>query len=427
MNRAFISLYVLLVLSIVTLGWGLDRLWESYGPEQAISSAKRDLISVIELRLQGQSAEHLPTTIAQMDAALEGNLKVFPLSTLAESSAGRRIAAGEIVQVTDTGGAEILYQRLGQSDQVISFSSTPQRNARQASLMHQLLLIVFYLGIALVVFFWVWPLSRDLRRLERQTRLVGQNAAPIHTQMRAGSATYELSLAFNRMAERIRELLASHKEMTYAVSHELRTPLARMKFALELAGSSENPEKMRKQILSARQDVTEMDVLVNELLAYAAFEQENRELHCQPGDLRALVEQLVTRLPAEAHKQVSIKDQLQGVEVVCEWYLMETAINNLLHNAWRFAECEVTVTMGAEGGEYYLRVEDDGPGVPEAERERVFQSFVRLSSEVNSRSSGFGLGLAIVRRILKWHHGKVILRDSSDGGACFELRWPAQG
>ena len=426
MNRAFISFYVLLVLSIVTLGWGLDRLWESYGPEQAISNAKRDLISVIELRLQEQSAESLPTTIAQLDAALEGDLKVFSLATLAESNAGRRIAAGEIVQVTDTGGAEILYQRLGQSDRVISFASTPPRNARQASLMHQLLLIVFYLGIALVVFFWVWPLSRDLRRLERQTRLVGQNQVPVHTQMRAGSATYELSLAFNRMAERIRELLASHKEMTYAVSHELRTPLARMKFALELAGSSENSDKMRKQILSARQDVTEMDVLVNELLAYAAFEQENRELHCQSGDLRALVEQLATRLPAGAHKQVSVQDELQGVEVVCEWYLMETAINNLLHNAWRFAEREVVVTMGAEGDEFYLRVEDDGPGVPEAERERVFQSFVRLSSEINSRSSGFGLGLAIVRRILKWHHGKVVLRDSNYGGACFELRWPAQ-
>lgn len=422
MNRAFISLYVLLVLSIVTIGWGLDKLWQSYGPEVTVSAAKSDLMTLIQQQLQGEMPNDLAGEVTGLNQNLDVQLEVFPLEGLADSRAAQRIGVGELVQVVNRKGEETLYQRLPNSALVIAVRSSPPQNATQAFL-HQSLLIVFYLGIALVVFFWVRPLSRDLRELERQTRLVGQNREPVKSTMRPGSATYELSVAFNRMAERIRELLASHKEMTYAVSHELRTPLARMKFALELADSSEDAIKMRKQIQSARQDVTEMDLLVNELLTYAAFEQENRELDCRAGDMRGLIEQLVQRLTPEPGIQVFVHYQLRDM-VICEWYLMETALTNLLQNARRFAGSRVDVTVCADEENFVLRVEDDGEGVPEAEHERIFQSFVRLSCDANSRTSGFGLGLAIVRRILKWHRGSVQVSRSALGGACFELRWP---
>ena len=421
MNRAFISLYVLLVLSIATIGWGLDKLWQSYGPEVAASAAKSDLVALLEEQLRGQQADEIQARVASLNQRLDADLEVFPLESLADSDAAQRIAAGELVQIVKRNGGETFYQRLPRSDWVLALSTPPRQNTTQAWL-HQLLLIFFYLGIALVIFFWLRPLSRDLRDLERQTRLVGQDREAVRSNMRPGSPTYELSLAFNRMAERIRELLASHKEMTYAVSHELRTPLARMKFALELAESTDDAGKMRKQIESARQDVSEMDLLVNELLTYAAFEQENRELDCRAGDMRGLVEILVKRLVPDSDIQVEIRGQRQ--EMVCEWYLMETALTNLLMNARRFARSRIAITMESRQGDFILRVEDDGEGVPEEERERIFQSFVRLSCDANSRAHGFGLGLAIVRRILKWHRGSVQVMQSALGGACFELRWP---
>lgn len=103
---------------------------------------------------------------------------------------------------------------------------------------------------------------------------------------------------------------------------------------------------------------------------------------------------------------------------------METVLQNLLQNAARFAQQKIHVELAATQDHYQLIVEDDGPGIADADKERIFDSFVRLQSEDVAQASGFGLGLAIVRRIVQWHGGDVSLKDSSLGGAKFVVRWP---
>jgi signal transduction histidine kinase len=106
---------------------------------------------------------------------------------------------------------------------------------------------------------------------------------------------------------------------------------------------------------------------------------------------------------------------------------METVLRNLLYNAVRHAQQEIQVTFSIlRDGEYRLTVEDDGPGIPEADRLRVFDSFVQLDAP-DRRKTGYGLGLAIVKRIVDWHGGKVAIYPSALRGAGFAVTWRATG
>lgn len=103
---------------------------------------------------------------------------------------------------------------------------------------------------------------------------------------------------------------------------------------------------------------------------------------------------------------------------------MECVILNVLQNAARFAKHSIRVELSTTADEFQIKIEDDGPGIPEEERARVLESFVRLNNDINLPASGFGLGLAIVKRVMKWHDGDVEVLDSNLGGACMYIHWP---
>ena len=116
----------------------------------------------------------------------------------------------------------------------------------------------------------------------------------------------------------------------------------------------------------------------------------------------------------------------EAKDVVCDVHLIETVLRNLLYNAIRYANRQIRVSFAVvEQQRYLLSVEDDGPGIPEADRERVFGSFVQLGRSAGEKT-GFGLGLAIVQRIVEWHGGTARAEQSPLGGARFVIEWRAR-
>jgi signal transduction histidine kinase len=111
--------------------------------------------------------------------------------------------------------------------------------------------------------------------------------------------------------------------------------------------------------------------------------------------------------------------------VLADGHYLERAIQNLITNALRYAQTKVRVTVTIVK-DIEITVEDDGDGVPAADRQRIWQPFSRLESSRNKAGGGFGLGLAIVAKILEWHQGIAYVTESSLGGASFHLRWPLQ-
>src|SRR5690606_37861785 len=118
---------------------------------------------------------------------------------------------------------------------------------------------------------------------------------------------------------------------------------------------------------------------------------------------------------------IEIQDLCQGESFNCEWKLMETVVANLLQNAQRFARSKIIVELKTTSTEYYVTVEDDGPGIAQEDREGVFESFVRLYGDGQAQAGGFGLGLAIGKRVMTWHDGDAVFVEGSTGGARVRL------
>jgi signal transduction histidine kinase len=445
MNRAFISLYFFIVASVVLIGWGLNQFWESVAPEQEPTAEIHALFQLIEdeliekqlieqdvLHQQAQPDPGYTSAAQQLGKQLNIILELLPLDDLAQSAAMHELHAGKILAASSNGNI-IWYKRLAQTDQVVMLS-VPVSDDRESP-FYRLLLVVFYLAIALAIYVWVWPLSRDSKKLEVQTRALGKDGVPETLKISSTSTLYPLAQAFNHMAQRLRELIASHREMTNAVSHELRTPLARMKFALAMIEEAQLDEKSRRQLRSLEQDIAEMESLISALLAYAGFEQKTQQLSQSSGHMRDLLDELQLRFARHNQRQVQLEicDTTDNAEFKCEWKLIETVLQNFINNAARYAKSRIRIELMQTPDEYIIAVEDDGPGIPANERERVFDSFVRLyyaeqdgdQTSGNSATGGFGLGLAIVKRIMQWHHGSAqFVEPEVLGGARVEICWP---
>lgn len=423
MRRAFISLYGLIVISVIAVGWGLDRLWNAYLPDDTQASGHQLLINVLQIVANERLDDH-DQVFTRLADELNLDVTIVPVNAFAQSTVLDQMLSGGVVEVQAEDANRTLYQLMPDKKTVmrLRIRDLPSGNP----FIYDLLLAIFYSSLAIVVFLWVWPLSRDLNKLEKQTRILGREDVPERLFIGPTSAVYDLAEAFRSMSRRIQELLASHREMTYAVSHELRTPLARMKFALEMAVNSSDVKKIHVKLIGVKEDVAEMDALVNQLLAYAGFEQGEQSLNFQSGDMGSMLLQLAERVKSSypnSTPHFQVRDQI-GRDVRCEWVLMERAVLNLLHNAQRFATSQVLVTLCRSGSELSIQVEDDGPGIPAEDRLRVLNSFVRLTNPVNSKSRGFGLGLAIVQRVMTWHRGRVDIAESTLGGAKVSLVWP---
>ena len=228
------------------------------------------------------------------------------------------------------------------------------------------------------------------------------------------------------MSERISALISNQRELTNAVSHELRTPIARLSFELDMIEQEADPAARRRLVEDMKNDVAELDSMASELLMYARLEHKSDDIPLQAQDARGWLDSVVQHASFEA--------ELSGVQCVvthCDAgdvrlhpRYMTRALLNLLQNAIRHAGRQVQVGLASPAPrQYVLTVDDDGPGVPPADRERVFDPFIRLDESRARGTGGTGLGLAIVRRVARWHNGEAQVSESPLGGARFVIRW----
>jgi two-component system OmpR family sensor kinase len=226
-----------------------------------------------------------------------------------------------------------------------------------------------------------------------------------------------LAQRFNHAAERIESLIESHKSLLANASHELRSPLARIRMGLELMEPQESAA-FRQEI---QQNIAELDQLIDEILLASRLDARESDIGTvELVDLTGLAAEECARASAELVPSADGRAlMVQGVVK-----LLRRAIRNLLENARRYSSGPVKVELTREGDYAVVRVRDCGPGVPPAERERIFEPFYRLSG-ASERHGGVGLGLALVRSITQRHHGQVRCEEQAGGGACFALRIPS--
>jgi signal transduction histidine kinase len=238
----------------------------------------------------------------------------------------------------------------------------------------------------------------------------------------SGDEITELAVTMNEMLARLDSSVRRQSQFTADASHELRTPLASLRTQLEVQLAHPDRLDWRRSCENAVLDVTRMETLAADLLLLSKLDAD------QPAGTEpvALADLVTTHVAARVpHDGVEIETELDATPVVRGHAgRLERVLRNLVDNAERHAKSRVTITLTASGGESVLTVEDDGPGIPAGQRERVFDRFVRLDEDrAREDDGGSGLGLAIAAEIAHTHGGTLRVADGTSG-ARLELRLP---
>ena len=256
-------------------------------------------------------------------------------------------------------------------------------------------------------------LTRRLERLQRRVEALGAGELTARVEVEGHDEVANLARSFNRAADRIAHLVTAQRTILAGASHELRSPLTRMRMAVELLPDTVRPA-LRTRLA---QDIAELDALLGELLLASRLDTLDHLEPVEEVDLLALLAEEGARVGAE----------VSGTSVCCqgEPRMLRRLMRNLLENAQRYAAGSVIeASVGPSPGGIRLSVADHGPGVPEEERERIFEPFYRPPRLREPSDTGVGLGLALVRQIARHHGGDVRCVPRQGGGTCFEVDLP---
>ena len=221
-----------------------------------------------------------------------------------------------------------------------------------------------------------------------------------------------LASTMNRMLERLEDSAQLQKRFVADASHELRGPLARMRAGLEVDIPRARQLGMVESHQAVLDDAIELERLVDELLELARLDDGGGLVRRVAVDLDDIVLSEVVRLRSDSGPQFDLAS-VSSAQIVGDPAQLVRAIRNLLDNASRFATSRVTVSLGEVGDRAVLTIADDGPGIPEADRQRVFERFTKLDDARTSGRGGTGLGLAITREIIVAHGGSISIDGTS--------------
>ena len=267
----------------------------------------------------------------------------------------------------------------------------------------------------LAAYFLVSRLNFPLRALAEGAGAIGKGKIPEPIPESGPEEIATLSHAFNQMSKDLARLDADRALILAGVSHDLRTPLSRLRLGLEMSGAD---PQLREGMTA---DIEEMDRTINQFLDFARTDGGEP---VQSADLAAIAAEV-----AEHYRRrgKSIATDFSHVpELPLQLMSMRRVVMNLIDNALRYGEKEVSVAVRAEDGAVALEVADRGPGIPESEAERLKQPFTRLEV-ARSDKGGAGLGLAIVERVVRAHRGRFELLPREGGGLVARIRLPLEG
>ncbi|HEY4775049.1 MAG TPA: HAMP domain-containing sensor histidine kinase, partial [Xanthobacteraceae bacterium] len=255
-------------------------------------------------------------------------------------------------------------------------------------------------------------LTRRLERLKAGVEQLGQGDLSARVPVEGNDEVAALAQSFNRAAGRIEELMRAHKMLLANCSHELRTPLTRINMALTRSLDSQERDQVKA-------DIAELDQLIGEILLASRLDAIRAPDRCEEIDLLALA--------AEEAARDAIAVEGRPVLVRGDRALLRRMVRNLIDNARRHgADAAPEVRVGPEDHVGVVEVRDHGPGVPEGERDKIFEPFYRSAGSTET-GKGSGLGLALVRQIARHHGGDVGCRPADGAGTIFRVALPATG
>ena len=268
------------------------------------------------------------------------------------------------------------------------------------------------------------PLCDFSKKIEE---VQAQNLSDSQIEENKFSELNQLSVSYNKMLERLSEAFKLQRQFTANAAHELRTPLAVMQLQIDLYNSSKHPDNdtSAQQTISMITEQTErLSKMVRTLLDMSELQTVGRD---EKIIVAALVEEVLADLePLAQEKGINLIEKCDNVLLMGSDILIYRLVYNLVENAikYNFSDGTVTVTATQQNSQLHLTVEDTGNGIPEELKERIFEPFFRLDKSRSRELGGVGLGLALVREIVRVHNGSILVKNNANSGTTFEVIFP---
>jgi signal transduction histidine kinase len=388
-------------------------MWVEWGPESALATEGRDwrvdmLKAAVSRELEEGAWRRL--RIAEIDPA--GLREVsLPRQTGALRGSGR---LAEIARRLDAGpNFEIAVQLTDGSwlNFVVPFvGSLSYWSVELVAALALLIVIVIVLSLLAIRY-----ITAPLSALARAAEQFGVNIDAAALPARGSREIRATIAAFNEMRQRIKRFLEDRMQMMAAISHDLRTPITRLRLRAEFI---EDEEQQRKMLT----DLDEMEAMISAVLSFA-----REEIVVEPQqalDLAALLDDICTQMRLQGHPvALALGDP---IAFVGRPSALRRCFTNLVANALKYGGV-ARVSVERRGEDSVVVIEDDGPGIPEIEQERVFRPFYRLELSRSRDTGGTGLGLTVARTVARAHGGDIVLQNRAEGGLRVIVTLPTGG
>lgn len=432
MNRIFFRFFVLVMLSITVatfvIYFAISRLFGDPLDDIARRQASAQIFLIEQYVDKAPQNEWL-VRLNKVREVSDINIELIPLASAyggLPASQHELLKRGEVV--LDVAN-KAFYRRVdlygnvyvGSADDVILARDLPI-DIGLALEIEALRYVIVALAILFPILLWSRSHWTGLQRLSRVADEVGAGNFAARAVMQPSASIYPLAERMNDMAGKIESLLDAQRNLLHSVSHELRTPIARLEFAFELLRAAADDPALDQRIVAMEGDLAELNGLVNELLSMTRLEG-GQPLHCEVLDPAQVLRQCAETLPpGQCALTVALPAGLGSIEA--DRRLLARAVGNLLRNAQKYGNQEIRLSA-RRGAALEIVVEDDGPGIPETERVKVFEPFYRLDRSRDRATGGFGLGLSIASKAIALHKGSIRIEASPLGGARFVITLPA--
>lgn len=410
MGKLFVSLYAYIIVSLFLVSGVIEQLWPYEETQQQVSLDKEFGES---LWLLTQTTEGITNLASRFNTHI-----VDKKDLMLPKPQAIELAQHHHIYLFDEEQRAVWYIEL-ENEQLLQVGPISVSAPAFPSVWPYLLLLCV---VGIPVGLWSFLLWRDFAKLRMACEAVGGSQ---DFELNATSKSFFLPITdtLRAMQQRIQHLLAAQQELTSSVSHEFRTPLARLKFALAMLEDKVTDEKAFDYIDTMQLDILELESLVKEMLDYARLDTQQPNISVQQCDLVQLINSVVTKLDFATNIKVDV--QLPTTCTYgCDSHFIARTVQNLIGNALKHGQSQVLVHLVEETEFVILSVEDDGAGIEQAQWETVFKPFTRLDKSRDKKTGGFGLGLAIVAKIVSWHQGRYEISHSSLGGAKLTIYLP---
>lgn len=433
MNRLFFRFFILVMLSISVAAFivyfTINRLFgdplESIARRQAAAQ-----IFLLEQYVDQAPADEWLDRLNKVREVSESRIDLVPIAIARKTLPEQERDAFERGEVVIDIPNKAMFRRvdltgdkyIGSNEEAIHAQDLPI-DIGVALKVEAVRYLIVALALLIPIGFWSRSHWKGLQVLMRVADKFGAGQLKARAQMQPGDSIYPLAERINHMADRIETLLESQRSLLHSVSHEIRTPIARLEFAFELLHDTVQDNVLEKRIGSMQGDLTELKSLVNELLGMARMDSD-QPLRYETFDVTETLRGCANTLPPSAVSlDVAVPDGMGSY--YGDARLLQRATGNLLRNAQKYANARVALSAWRKLGGVTIVVDDDGPGIPESEREKVFEPFYRLDRSRDRNTGGFGLGLSIASKAVSLHGGTLKIETSPLGGARFLITLPA--